>query len=94
MDFILWALNIAWKVVCIAAGFIILKFIIQNGSGTFRELLETISVALKTIGHFIRKTCLGYLTKEKESTKEKPAEPTPTYEEFCEWMKENRNFKL
>ena len=65
MDVILFMLNLAWKVLALCLGWMLFKYVIKNGSGTFRELLDTITIMLRTFGHWIRKTCLNYLKREE-----------------------------
>ena len=72
MDILLFALNVAWKVLVLFMGWSLFIYVVKNGSGTFREILETISVALRTFGHWVRKTCLNYLKKESEAKEETP----------------------
>ena len=70
MEFIGWMLSLAWKAVCIAGGFMLFKYIVRNGKGTINDVLDTVTVFLKTIGHWIRKTCLNYLKRETEENDE------------------------
>lgn len=67
MDILLFALNMAWKVLVLFMGWSLFAYVVRNGSGTFRELLDTISVTLRTFGHWIRKQCLSYLKRESEA---------------------------
>ena len=64
MDVLLFALNLSWKILVLCMGWMLFKYVLKNGSGTFKEFLETISLALRTFGHWIRKVCLNYLRKE------------------------------
>ena len=110
MDFILFMLRVAWKILAIVGGFMILKYVLRNGSQTMRDILDTISVAAKAVGHWIRKVCIGYLRKESEA-KEQPetTEPEielddepkkketkyPTYEEFVAFISDpNHQWEL
>lgn len=72
MDVILFALNLAWKILAICLGWMLFKYVLKNGSGTFKEILDTISVALRTFGHWIRKICLNYLRKESAEAEGEP----------------------
>ena len=72
MDVLLFALNLAWKILALCMGWMLFKYVVRNGSGTFKELLDTVSVALRTFGHWIRKTCLNYLKKESAEAGEEP----------------------
>lgn len=110
MDFMLWCLNIAWKVLIVCMGWMLFRYIVRNGKGTFSEVLETIGIALKTFGHAIRKWCLNYLKKEESASKTKADETdyrkayeeylkkkeqsVLTFEDFCEAMKESESFTI
>lgn len=59
-----FALNMAWKILAIVGGWMLFKYVLKNGSGTMRDILDTISVAFKALGHAIRKWCIGYLKRE------------------------------
>ena len=74
MDVILWSLNFAWKILAICIGFMLFKYVLKNGSGTFKEVLDTVSVALRTFGHWLRKHCLNYLKQESAAAEVKPEE--------------------
>ena len=85
MDFMLWCLNIAWKVLIVCMGWMLFRYIVRNGKGTFSEVLDTIGIALKTFGHAIRKWCLNYLKKEESATQPNKDAPDvhKAYEEYC-----------
>ena len=70
MDVILFMLNLAWKILAVCMGIMLFKYVLKNGSGTFKELLDTISIALRTFGHWLRKVCLSYLKKESAEAEE------------------------
>lgn len=75
MDVILWSLNFAWKILAICMGFMLFKYVLKNGSGTFKEVLDTISAVLRTCGHWLRKHCLNYLKKESAEAEAKTEIP-------------------
>ena len=72
MDVILFMLNLAWKILALCMGSMLFKYVLKNGSGTFREILDTISLGLRTFGHWVRKMCLNYLKKESAEAEGEP----------------------
>ena len=97
MDFILWCLNLAWKILAICMGFMLLKYVLRNGSDTFREILDTIAALMKTLGHAIRKACLNYLRKEERAAETKTDESDVqeiSQEEFERKLREHESFVL
>jgi hypothetical protein len=87
MEFIFWTLNIAWKVLGLCIGWMLFRYILKNGSGTFRDILDTITIGIKAMGHAIRKKMLNYLKKESEAEdqeEKKIREDYKTYRECCE----------
>ena len=71
LDIMLWMLNVAWKILGIACGWILIRYLLKNGKGTFREMLDTLGSAIKTGCYFIRKKLAEMLTKEKETLEAK-----------------------
>lgn len=110
MDVILFALNLSWKILVVCMGWMLFKYVLKNGSGTFRDFLDTVSIALRTFGHWIRKTCLNYLKREsaKRDAEDKPIEEAAsesakenepgtvamTYDEFKKAVNEKRIFYI
>ena len=91
MDVLLFALNLSWKILVLFMGWTLFKYVLKNGSGTFKEFLDTVGIALRTFGHWIRKVCLNYLRKESAEAEEKVDEKLSedldrfvTYKEFEE----------
>lgn len=66
LDIMLFMLNLGWKILGIACGWILLRYILRNGKGTFKDVLETLGSAIKTGCYFIRKKLAEKLLKEKE----------------------------
>lgn len=66
MDILLFALNLAWKILVLCMGWTLFRYVVKNGNGTFKEILDTIALGLRTFGHWIRKQCISYLKKESE----------------------------
>ena len=92
MEIMLWALNLAWKVLVVCMGWMLFRYIVKNGKGTFGELLDTISAVLRTMGHAIRKMCLNYLKKEESEAKAGTNETDPAFHaEYLEYLKEISN---
>ena len=69
MDFILFMLRVAFKVLAIVGGFMVLRYVLKNGSQTMRDVLDTISMMAKATGHWIRKNCIRYLIREEQEAK-------------------------
>ena len=59
-----FALNVAWKVLIVMAGWYIFRYVVRNGKGTMRDILDTITAVMKAVGHWIRERCFSYLKKE------------------------------
>ena len=91
MDILLYALNIAWKVTILCIGWTLFKYVVKNGSGTFKDLLDTIGIGLKTFGHWFRMKCLNYLKREQEA---KDDVREMTKEEFERKMSDHETFVL
>lgn len=90
MEIMLWALNLAWKVLVVCMGWMLFRYVVKNGKGTFGELLDTISAVLRTMGHAIRKMCLNYLKKEESEVKEETKETNQSYEaEYAAYVQMN-----
>ena len=70
IEFMVFALNLSWKILGLVFGWMLFKYLLKNGSGTFREILDTITIGLRAMGHAIRKKLLTYLRKEAEQEKE------------------------
>lgn len=90
MDVLLFALNIAWKVLALIMGWSLFTYVVRNGSGTFKEFLDTVGVVIRTAGHWIRVQCLSYLKKESENKKSE----TMSQEEFEKKMSNGETFTL
>lgn len=66
LEFMSFMLNIAWKALGVICGWMLLKYILKNGTGTLKEIFDTITIGLRAMGHAIRKKLLVYLKKEAE----------------------------
>ena len=76
MGFIDFCLGIGWKVLCITAGWMIIKWILKDGKETIKDLLSTIKLGLKAGGVVLRKKMARYLRKEEERLAEDKTEST------------------
>ena len=76
MDAIIWSLNLALKLLGIAIGFMIFKEIIKHGTGTFRNIVETIGLGIQAICLKIRSALLKAIQKERgeQPTQDQEAE--------------------
>ena len=63
-DVLLWFLNLAWKVLALAAGWILFKYVLRNGKGAFKELLETIGLMMRAGCTLLRKKLIQLLDRE------------------------------
>lgn len=89
MNTIMWMLDVAWKLLAIYMGFVLFRFILKEGRGTFKDLLRTLNMSIQAISLKIRRGTARYLaTEETESEPPKPktVDVTMTEEEFKEWM--------
>ena len=77
IEFMLFCLNIAWKVLGLVFGWYILTYVVRNGAGTFRTIMDTIFGIIKLIGIKIRRMVVQCLQREaEEASKETKAEGT------------------
>ena len=67
VDILLFALNLAWKIVALAAGWLLFKYVLKNGTGVFHDLLETLTMALSAGCKIIRKKLVQRLRKENQT---------------------------
>ena len=85
MGIIMWFLNLGWKILGIIAGFMLLSYILGQGVDGIRDVLSTIGLAVRAMGHAIRKKLIHYLRKESgaepEGEPEKPEEQSEEPEE-------------
>ena len=88
METILWMLEVAWKLLAIYMGFVLFRFILKEGRGTFKDLLRTINLWIQGISLKIRRNTAEYLKEEvtTEPPTPKTVGVTMTEEEFKEWM--------
>lgn len=105
-DTIMWFLDVAWKILGLVIGWMLLKFVLTNGKETIRDLMETIHLGLQALGIKARLLLRQYLQKEKkepeeektEDEKDKPIEMTfeewKDFNKFMEAMKSDRPFIL
>ena len=56
-----WLLGIAWKLAVLYIGYTALKYVIRNGNRTFREILETIGMAIRVGCLRVRGKLVGQL---------------------------------
>ena len=63
-DVLLWFLNLAWKVLALAAGWILFKYVLRNGKGAFKDLLETIGLMVRAGCTLLRKKLIQLLDRE------------------------------
>ena len=42
-----WLLRIGWKLAVLYIGYTALKYVVKNGNRTFREIMETIGMAIR-----------------------------------------------
>lgn len=67
MSFIMWMVNAAWKLLLIGLGFYVFRFILKNGPGTLKEVVQTASAGVKVMCYAAREKMKAYLIgKEQE----------------------------
>lgn len=108
-DTIMWFLDVAWKILGLVFGWMLLKFVLKNGRETIRDLMETTHLGLQALGIKARLLLRQYLSKEKtekkkesedetQEDKDKPIEMTfdewRDFNKFMEAMKNGRPFSL
>ena len=63
-NLLMWTLNIGWKTLVFVCGWMLIKWFIRNGKGVFRDVLETITLAMESVCAFIRRKLITKLRKE------------------------------
>lgn len=63
-DVLLFFLNLAWKVLALAAGWILFKYVLKNGKGAFKELLETIGLMVRAGCKLLKRKLIQMLDRE------------------------------
>ena len=76
VDILLFALNVAWKVLCLVAGWILFRYVLKNGKGAIHEILDTISLILTAGCKVLKKKLVQLLRKENGQIEESTAQPT------------------
>lgn len=96
LEIMLFMLNLSWKILGIACGWILLKYLLRNGKGTFKEVLETLGSAIKTGCYFIRKKLADSLRKEKATIETTSSDDVRqlSQEEFDKMMMDKESFVL
>ena len=72
-DVLMFALNLAWKVLALAFGWMLFKYVIRNGKGAFHDLLTTIELSVQAGCALLRRKLVQKI--EKEVTEEDPDGP-------------------
>ena len=66
MGFVSAMAQIALGLVTFILGWMVFGYILKHGKQGMGEFLDTVSLVLKSLGHWIRMKCLGYLKREAE----------------------------
>ena len=88
VDFMIMLLNLSWKALCVVAGWLIIKYILRNGTGTVKEILDTIFIGIRAMARAIRMKLYNYLKKEEASTK--PVDKQAATAAYNEYLKKCR----
>lgn len=91
MGIIMWFLNLGWKILGVIAGFMLLSYILGQGVDGIRDVLSTIGLALRAMGHAIRKRLIHYLRKESAEAEGEPEKPEETPKEPEEYNTEAKD---
>ena len=83
-DAIMWFLDVAWKILGLVLGWMVLKFILKNGKDTIRDILETLHLGMQALSIKARMLLRDYLKKKPEEKKEQGDEE-PIEMTFDEW---------
>lgn len=71
-DFLGTMLSMSWKVFGIMAGWMLIKHLMREGTGTLKELLETIGVAIRAGCLMTKKALWAKIKEEREAEKVEP----------------------
>ena len=63
VDMLLWMLNISWKLLILIGGWLLLKAVVKDGSGTFKEILCTLGLAIRAGCMKLREWLIMKMTK-------------------------------
>lgn len=77
-DLLMWTLSVAWKVLTFVCGWMLIKYIVRHGKGTFRDILDTVHMGIQALCAFGRRKLLEKLRKEANIQEpEKPGAQEP-----------------
>lgn len=65
-DVLLFALNLAWKLLAVAFGWMLFRYVLKNGKGAFHDLLETLEIAISAGCKLVRRKLVQKLQKENK----------------------------
>lgn len=71
-DALAMLLNISWKVFGIMLGWMLIKHLMKEGTGTVKELLETTGVAIRAGCMLAKKRLWAKIREEKEPERVEP----------------------
>ena len=74
-DVMMFMLGIAWKIFGLMIGWMLLKHLMREGTGTFRELLDTAAMAIKAGCLIAKQKLLLTIQERKEANLDDQATP-------------------
>lgn len=90
MDAIMWFLDVAWKILGLILGWMILKFILTNGKETIKDILETLHLGMQALSIKARMLLREYLKRKPEDKKKDQDKDEPIEMSFDEWRDFNK----
>ena len=76
MEVLLWMLGLAWRALVLIGGWLIIRAVIKDGTGTMREILETTGLAIKTGCIKLNRWLIKELSKEETKSAEESTNGT------------------
>lgn len=71
-DFLGTMLSMSWKVFGIMAGWMLIKHLMREGTGTLKELLETLGIAIRAGCLMLKKALWAKIKEEREPERVEP----------------------
>ena len=74
VDFMIFMVNLGWKILGLVFGCMLFMCIVKNGPETLKTILRTIAIGIQAMCVAIRKKLLNYLRKEAGVETDNPDE--------------------
>lgn len=89
MNTILWFVKQALEILALIGGIWIFIYILRNGTGAIKDLIQTIGSTVQAVCLLIRKKIITKMKERPEESKEEKA----TYEDYLEMLRKRGDMK-